>query len=1106
MQTNHLPALVLAGLTLAFPLGAQALDYANLVSLWRLNGNAADNYGTHDATFVGPAAYVAGPRPDTQAASLEGTSGSYLKAGQEIAFDTGTPFSATAWIKGGTQDAAIVGRMRHGGTYTGWALHAGTSLNPNGPDRLNVWLIEAFGSSYIQVNSGVVVLDDAWHHVAFTYDGSGVAAGVRIYVDGVDATGDASADGLGGSIVPENAELNLGTRMNGAGHNFRGALHEVSVWQVALTAADVAEIAAQGIRPPVLISAFTASAREVFAGIPTTLTWEVEPGAEVSIDQGVGNVTAQTTNGKGSVPVSVEVATTYTLTATKAGRTETKQTTVAILPLITSFTADRVQVPEGLAVQFSWVVHPQAAVSLAPGPGDVSGNTVQGVGSVSVTPGQSGTFTLKAVRGASSLEAQQPITVIEATALDYAKLVSLWRLDGNTVDNYGPNNGVFVGTATYADGPQAGLKAAVFDGASYIKTGQGVAFDTGTPFSATAWVKGPLGQDSTLFGRMRQGGAYTGWELHVGTGAGGSGAGRLNVWLINSYGSSFIQVNSPNVVLDDAWHHVAFTYDGSSTAAGVKIYVDGTDATGEAAADSLTDTILADDAELDLGTRQNGANHNFRGSLAEVSVWSAALDAGHIAYLYANGIRPPVLIDAFVAEPSAVFAGTPATLSWEVEPGTTLTIDQGVGDVTGATVDGKGSKAVSPETETTYILTATKGARVEQKTVTVGIRPLIDRFQATRTQIPRGAKAGLSWVVHPQAQITILPQPGNVTGQTVNGVGSVEVMPTETTTYTLTAQRGGSSLEAQVEVLVVDAPPTQAPDLPKLVSLWQLDGDTADALSANPGVFAPAAHYGPGPDLGQQAAVFDGASYVAAGQGISFDAADAFSATAWLKGPSGQNSTVVGRMRQGGAYTGWELHVGHSGAGLLNVWIINSYGSSFIEVSSSMPVLDDTWHHVAFTYDGSSTAAGVRLYVDGADTTDAVAADSLAGTILPPEVQFNLGSRQNGANHNLRGSLADVTVWSAALSPENVADLYVHGPRVQSVRLSGARLVPPAGFGFDWDSVVGGSYRIEGSTDLHTWSVVAESYPAGGATGTTTTFTETAAGTGYRFYRVFAKP
>jgi len=72
--------------------------------------------------------------------------------------------------------------------------------------------------------------------------------------------------------------------------------------------------------------------------------------------------------------------------------------------------------------------------------------------------------------------------------------------------------------------------------------------------------------------------------------------------------------------------------------------------------------------------------------------------------------------------------------------------------------------------------------------------------------------------------------------------------------------------------------------------------------------------------------------------------------------------------------------------------------------------------------------------------------------------------------------------------------------------LSEARFTPPATFAFQWNSIPGRTYRVEPAPDLSHWSAVAESYPPGGATGATTSFSDTTAPTGQRFYRVKVNP
>ena len=74
-------------------------------------------------------------------------------------------------------------------------------------------------------------------------------------------------------------------------------------------------------------------------------------------------------------------------------------------------------------------------------------------------------------------------------------------------------------------------------------------------------------------------------------------------------------------------------------------------------------------------------------------------------------------IVAFSATPNEISAGESATLLWNITGVTTVSIDQGIGDVPAA-----GTKEVSPATTTTYTLTATNtaGTITESVVITVG--------------------------------------------------------------------------------------------------------------------------------------------------------------------------------------------------------------------------------------------------------------------------------------------------------------------------------------------------------------------------------------------------
>ncbi len=81
----------------------------------------------------------------------------------------------------------------------------------------------------------------------------------------------------------------------------------------------------------------------------------------------------------------------------------------------------------------------------------------------------------------------------------------------------------------------------------------------------------------------------------------------------------------------------------------------------------------------------------------------------------ASAIPTPV-IASFTATPDGIFPGQSVTLSWSVTGATSLSINQGIGSVTG-----QSSVLVNPSGQITYTLTATNGGSSVTRTVTVNL-------------------------------------------------------------------------------------------------------------------------------------------------------------------------------------------------------------------------------------------------------------------------------------------------------------------------------------------------------------------------------------------------
>lgn len=157
-------------------------------------------------------------------------------------------------------------------------------------------------------------------------------------------------------------------------------------------------------------------------------------------------------------------------------------------------------------------------------------------------------------------------------------------------------------------------------------------------------------------------------------------------------------------------------------------------------------------------------------------------------------VTPPKPQITFTASPHTIAEGESATLSWRVLDATSVSIDHDIGDRPAS-----GSSAVAPATTTTYRLTAIGpgGTSTAQVTVTVLVAPVIT-FSATPSTIARGTPSMLVWTVTEANAVVI---DNGVGPQAPTGV--VEVRPTETTTYLLTATGPGGVRLSQTTITVV---------------------------------------------------------------------------------------------------------------------------------------------------------------------------------------------------------------------------------------------------------------------------------------------------------------
>ena len=149
---------------------------------------------------------------------------------------------------------------------------------------------------------------------------------------------------------------------------------------------------------------------------------------------------------------------------------------------------------------------------------------------------------------------------------------------------------------------------------------------------------------------------------------------------------------------------------------------------------------------------------------------------------------------------------------------------------------------------------------------------------------------------------------------------------------------------------------------------------------------------------------------------------DAFTFSAFLRlGEKNARATVLhstGFYTGDGDASGVELLVDHGKLrwSMIHLWP-NSAAS--IQTEAELPV--GIWQRVTVTYDGSSKAAGLRIYLDGEEAKTSVVRDTL--NAKPRDNALEIGSRSRDAGFR-NGSLDEIQLWRTALTAVEVALLH----------------------------------------------------------------------------------
>lgn len=186
----------------------------------------ADGLAAHDPLDEAESGVVG------NAAQFDGKRSIELKAKADYGFYD--KFTLSAWIRPDSDDAPIVTKAEETGDGVGYGLFLEKG-------KLQVNLIKRRLDDSIRVQTKSAIEKGRWQHVAMTYDGSRLASGIHIYLNGKDQELDIILDAINQDFKSAEPLRVGGGALDGI--RFKGSIDEARVYGRALPANEIAILA-----------------------------------------------------------------------------------------------------------------------------------------------------------------------------------------------------------------------------------------------------------------------------------------------------------------------------------------------------------------------------------------------------------------------------------------------------------------------------------------------------------------------------------------------------------------------------------------------------------------------------------------------------------------------------------------------------------------------------------------------------------------------------------------------------------------------------------------------------------------------------------------------
>jgi hypothetical protein len=661
------------------------------------------------------------------------------------------------------------------------------------------------------------------------------------------------------------------------------------------------------------------------------------------------------------------------------------------------------------------------------------------------------------------------VTDQSSTAAWNGNYKGVWHLNSVFSDrtsnaNNGTNNGSTTATGKIGD-------ARTFNGTTdniQMANSASLTFLGNQTYTLEAWYKG-VGNNAAIISMMdAAGGVYRGYDLYV-------ESNKPASHLVNTWSSNALKMSSSGTITsDNSWHHIAVTYSGSMAPAGMHIYVDGVDQALTTSNNNLSTTITNPAVAFRIGSRSSGASaaQNISGAIDEVHVLGSVLSSDWVCTQYNNENSPSTFYSigsesnqpginggTATALDNSLFDGenTDIILTNYTVSGASLQWQTSTDGVTYSNVVAATANSMNTGTLNTgvyyYRCKVDNGSCFGYSTVvtiTITAEYLTGYVYRKKITIDKTKICGVSTL----ANFPILVSFIDPDLRTVANGGKVQ----NASGYDIdfTASDGTTILDHQVEKYVATTGeyvgwvriPSISSAANKDIYMYygncSISTDQTDATTWNSNhkgiwhlhnsVFTDAtSNANNGANNGSSNATgkiadcrsFNGTSdniQITNSASLSFAGNQTYSIEAWYKG-AGSNAAIVSMMDDASGYQGYDMYV--EGAGVSG-HLISSWSGDALKMTSTTAINDNSWHHIAITYSGSKTPAGMHIYVDGVNQTLSTANNNLTSNTTTPAVPTRIGSRSNGAGvaQTLPGAIDEVRILNIELTSDWVCSQY----------------------------------------------------------------------------------